>query len=348
MPRIRAILLRLLMSDYFILILTMIYFSGMAIFIPELRTLENTSNNLTNLWPLLVLAIGQAVVLIVAGIDLSQTAIMGLASVLGGALLTNFIEPSIFQHSPLWGVILSESGGVLDGVIGSVWIASLVMVLVGAAVGIINGSAVAFLKMPAFIVTLVTQAFFSSIAIWLVKSEKISGFPDDFLAIKEELFTFVSPMALIGIAAMLLLSIVLSRTMLGRYLYAVGTNPRASLVSGVPVNKTLISAYMFSGICAGLAGVLLSAVQESGSPTLGILMLMDVIGATVIGGVSLFGGKGKLSGVLYGVVFFIILSNTLNLMNLDSFTVLIVKGLVIVLAAGLDVLRNRIAGEMQS
>lgn len=348
MSRLRAAVLRLLVSDYFVLVMTVVYFSLMAIHIPELRTLENASNNLTNLWPLLVLAIGQAVVLIVAGIDLSQTAIMGLASVVGGVLLTSYIEPSIFQHTPFWGILLSESGGILAEVPGGVVIASLIMVSLGALVGLINGSAVAYLKMPAFIVTLVAQALFSAVAIWLVKSEKISALPEAFLSIKEEFVMFISPMALIGVATTLLLTVILARTVLGRHFYAVGTNPRTALVSGVPVNRTLIAAYMFSGGCAGIASVLLSAVQESGSPTLGVLMLMDVIGATVIGGVSLFGGKGKISGVLFGAVFFVILSNTLNLLNLDSFTVMIVKGLVILIAAGLDVLRNRMAGGAKS
>ncbi len=347
MGSIRTYLAKLLGSDYFVLILTVTYFSVMATIIPELASGANLKNLLTYIWPLLILVIGQTMVMIVAGIDLSQTAIMGLTSVVGAALMTQAVEPAIFQYTPLWGMVLSDSGGLLQGVQGAVVTASILMVLLGALMGTLNGLAVAFLKIPAFMVTLVTQVLFAAVAVWLTKSEKISALPDSFLNIKQPLaeqIPSLSPMLLITLSVMLILHLLLSRGVLGRNMYATGANQKSAQVSGVRVAKTLVVAYMLSGACAGIAGVLLSSWQETGSPTLGAGMLLDIVGAAVIGGVSLFGGKGKIIGAFFGVVFFVILDNTLNLLNLNSYTVMMVKGAVILLAASLDVMRGSLKG----
>jgi ribose/xylose/arabinose/galactoside ABC-type transport system permease subunit len=142
----------------------------------------------------------------------------------------------------------------------------------------------------------------------------------------------------------------LRRTVFGRQVYAIGTNRKAAEISGVPTRRVITLVYMFSGFCAAVASILYSARLEAGRPTLGEgNLLLDIIGATVIGGTSLFGGKGKISWTFFGVVFFVLLLNTLNAMKLSAFHIDAVKGSVILLAALLDVTRTRLlARERQS
>ncbi len=129
---------------------------------------------------------------------------------------------------------------------------------------------------------------------------------------------------------------------MGRWFYATGSNQRTSKVSGVPVARVIIMAYVLSGMFAAMGAVFYSARLGAGRPTLGATLLLDVVGATVIGGTSLFGGKGKIMWTVFGVLFFVLLDNSLNLLNLSFYWVQIVKGSVILLAATLDVLRTRL------
>jgi ribose/xylose/arabinose/galactoside ABC-type transport system permease subunit len=216
------------------------------------------------------------------------------------------------------------------------------MLVTGAMIGMMNGFAIARYRMPPFMVTLVSMMFFSAFAIYLTKSENIAIYYDGFIALGRGGFSFLTwPL---GIAVLLgvVAHIWLTRTVPGKWLYAVGRNPRAAVVSGIPTNRVIVGAYMFSGFCAALGSVLYSARLEAGRPTLGDNLLLDIIGATVIGGTSLFGGKGKIKWTVYGVLFFVLLSNTLNLLNLSYFTIDIVKGGIILLAALLDVTRSRL------
>jgi ribose transport system permease protein len=125
-------------------------------------------------------------------------------------------------------------------------------------------------------------------------------------------------------------------------MFAVGGNVRTARVSGVPVERTVLLAYVACGACAAAASILYTARLETGSPVLGQRILLDVIGAVVIGGTSLFGGRGSVVGTIYGAVFITLLDNGLNLMGLSSFTVLIVKGAVILAAALADATRERL------
>jgi ribose/xylose/arabinose/galactoside ABC-type transport system permease subunit len=137
--------------------------------------------------------------------------------------------------------------------------------------------------------------------------------------------------------------LLLSRTVFGRQVYAVGNNAKAAEISGVPVRRIVIAVFMIAGFCAAVAGMLYSARLEGGRPTIGGgSLLLDIIGATVIGGTSLAGGKGKITWTFIGVVFFVLLSNTLNYMRLSAFHIDVVKGVIILAAALLDVLRTRI------
>ncbi|MCC7207472.1 MAG: ABC transporter permease, partial [Anaerolineae bacterium] len=140
---------------------------------------------------------------------------------------------------------------------------------------------------------------------------------------------------------------ILSRTVFGRQMFSIGTNRRAAEVSGVPSRRVMIMVYMFSGFCAAVSAVLYSARLEIGRPSLGDNLLMDIIGAAVIGGTSLVGGKGSIRGTVFGVAFFVLLLNILNAMKLSPFIIDAVKGLVILMAALLDMTRTRLVNREQ-
>jgi ribose transport system permease protein len=331
----------LLKSDHFVLLLSLICFISAWLAFPSMIRPRNLSNLSSDLWPLLTLVIGQMFVLIVGGIDLSQTAIMGLTSVLGGIIMTTHMNPDKFAGNPLWGTLLSESGGCLGGHALAVPAALLVMLSAGLTIGLLNGMAVAKLKMPPFMVTLVSMSFFSGLAIYLTQSENLMYLPDSFIAIGREGLGPVPYAFPIALALGATAYVILDRTLLGRWLYATGKNRKTALISGVPTERVIILAYMFSGTCAATGSILYSARLQAGRPTLGQNDLLDIIGAAVIGGISLFGGKGKVRCALYGVLFFVVLENALNKTELKFYTLDIIKGAVILLAALLDVVRNR-------
>ena len=311
-------LVRLFRSEYLVLLLCGIFFAALAPFTPGLAAPANAGNLLGNLSPLLIVALGQTIVLIAGGIDLSVTSIIALTSVAGGFVMNG--ETGWLKGHPL-AMPLGVSA----------------MLLLGALVGAVNGVAVARLRMPAFIVTLTTMMFFSGLAIWLTKSKNIASLPSSFIALGSGLWI---PLALAIVLAALVHGL-LSRSLFGRWLYAVGHNSRTAQVSGVPVDGVIIAAYVASGFLAASASVLYTARLETGSPVLGQRILLDVIGATVIGGTSLFGGKGKVAWTVGGVLFLILLDNALNLRGLSHFSIMMVKGGVILFAALLDALRNR-------
>lgn len=339
-PGFRTIASKVILSEYFVLYLSIIYMLILWPFIPWLFGQQNISDIISNTWPLLALAIGQTFVLITAGIDLSQTSIMAVTSVAGAVVMTRVVDPVLFTKSPLWGTLLTENGGLLSGHVLAVPVAILVMLALGSLIGLINGLAVAIFRMPAFMVTLVTTMFFSSFAIFLTKSENIRGLPDSFLAIGQEGLGPIPYAMMITVVLAVVAHVLLTRTLFGRRLYATGTNPVASAISGVPTRKVVVTAYVISGFCAAVGSVLYSSRLEMGRPTLGATQLLDIVGANVIGGISLSGGKGKVTWTFFGVFFFVLLANTLNLMNLPFYLIDVVKGFVILGAALLDVLRT--------
>lgn len=338
-----SMIYRLLLSEYFILYLSLFFFLILWPFVPSIATFRNLANIFSNVWPLLALAIGQMFVLILGGIDLSQTSVMAMASVCGALLMTTELDPTLYAGNPLWGIVLFPDGGLLAGSGWAVPLSVLAMLFIGSLIGLLNGMAVARFKMPPFMVTLVSMMFFSGLAVYVTQSENIIHLPAAYIAIGKGGFGFISfafcAVGLLAVASHFLLT----RTVFGAWLYATGKNLRASVISGVPTEKMTLAAYTVSGFCAAVASVLYSARLEGGRPTLGQNQLLDVIGAAVIGGISLFGGKGKVMWALFGVLFFVLLSNALNLLNLSYFTINMVKGCVIIIAALLDVLRARLA-----
>ena len=309
--------LRLIRSEYLVLLLCGVLVVVLAPFAPGLLSSGNFNNVLANLLPLLVVAAGQTIVLIAGGIDLSVTSTIALTSVAGGMVMNN--NNGWLAHQPL-----------------ATPAAILVMLLLGAVIGGGNGLAITLLRMPAFMVTLTSMMFLSGLAIWLTQSKNIPGLPIGFTTLGGRLWiVLLIASALAGFADLLL-----TRSLFGRWLQAVGYNARTARVSGVPTNGVIVAAYVISGVFAAAASVLYTARLETASPVLGQRILLDVIGATVIGGTSLFGGRGKVLWTLFGVLFLTLLDNALNLMGLSHFIIMMVKGGVILLAALLDAARS--------
>src|SRR5688572_14211877 len=172
---------RILVSQYFVLYLTIVYFVALAGRFPALVTARNISNQLSNVWPLFAVAIGQTFVIIIMGIDLSQGAIMGFASVAGAVVMATGADPNLLGESPLWGTLVTETGGFLSGRPYAVAAGVAAMLAVGCLIGALNGFFIARFKMPAFMVTLVSLMLFGAAGIWLTQSQNIVNLPPDFL-----------------------------------------------------------------------------------------------------------------------------------------------------------------------
>jgi len=319
-------ILRAAFTDYLVPILTVLYFLAVLPFLPQFASSDNLHNIFTSMLPLLAVAVGQTLVMITGGIDLSVAAVISFSSVVGASVMSN-------------------NTGLLARHPAAVPIAIFAMLFAGVVVGLLNGAAVTLLRMPPFIVTLTTWMFFGGLAVTWTNSDNIAGLPRSFLLLDRGRFAALPFPFWIVLALAAIAQLLLWRTLIGRWLYAVGLNAKASRVSGVPVGTTVVFAYAASGFCAAVAGVLYTARLRTGSPTLGEGKLLDVIGAVVIGGTSLFGGKGSVLKTVFGVLFFALLANTLDWFNLGHAVTQMTKGGVILLAATLDLLRNRVLAE---
>jgi ribose/xylose/arabinose/galactoside ABC-type transport system permease subunit len=313
-----SLLAAALRSEYLVLLLCAGLFAGLAPFTPGLATADNLLGLLGNLAPLLVVALGQTVVLVAGGIDLSVTSTIALTSVVGA-------------------LAMNRDTGWLAGSPMAAPVAVLLMLGLGGFIGAGNGLAVAKLRMPPFMVSLTAMMFVSGFAIWLTQSKNVGNLPAAFTGLGSR------PAVALPLAAAAagLVHLLLERSLYGRWLRAAGFNARTARVSGVPVEGVVVAAYVASGVLAAAASVLYTGRLETGSPVLGQRILLDVVGATVIGGTSLFGGKGKVSWTFFGVLFLALLDNALNILDLSHFAIMMVKGGVILLAALLDTARNR-------
>lgn len=277
------------------------------------------------LLPLSILAGGQLLVLLIGQIDLSMTAVMATSSIVSASVMAH--------HAGEFGDLGVSFLGILS------------CLVIGAGIGLFNGLCNTLLRIPSFIVTLAVMMTGHGAAVWYAstvsETTSIGGLPDSFRYIGYGTVLGI-PIALIWSAAMLVvIHYVLSRTVAGRWVYAVGHNAEAARISGVPVKAITVAAFVASGIGAALAAVIYTSRIETGTPTLGQSMLLDIVGAVVIGGVSLFGGRGSIWMALGGAAFLCLLDKSLQLFGFSLFVVLAVKGCAIILAAILDAARAR-------
>jgi ribose transport system permease protein len=217
--------------------------------------------------------------------------------------------------------------------------AILAMVAIGGLVGALNGLAVSVLKMPSFIATLGTQLAFSGLAILFARKvsprSSINGLPDEFLVLGGSGASFVIPIA-VALVILVFSHWLLTRTVFGRRVFSVGTNPRASHISGIPVRRTVFLLCLLSGLYAGIASVIATSRNEAGIPSLGDKMFISIIASIVIGGTSIAGGSGGFKQTLVGVVLITLINNAMNLLGIEWYITMLFQGALILIAAFLD------------
>lgn len=284
---------------------------------PDFLKPGNLSNIVSQTAVIAIVAIGQYLVILTRGIDLSVGANLALATVIGGL---------VFRE-------IDSAPAVM-----------LTMVLSGTAVGAVNGMAYVFGRLPhPFIITLATLSICRGLALeFAIGHTTMRGMPDAIAAIGGA-STFGLPNSFFVVLGVALLVLVMAKAMVwGRWIYAVGGQPEAALRMGIPVKWVLISTYMISGTCAGIGAVVLAGRTAASSPLYGNLLELDTIAAVIIGGASFLGGRGHLGHALVGAVMIGVIRNALNLLGVDVFFQMIAIGLIIVVAVEADVLRNRL------
>ena len=278
----------------------------------------NISNILAQTAVIAIVAIGQQLVILTRGIDLSVGANLALATVIGGL---------VFRSA-----ILSAARS------------RLAMLGTATLVGAINGLVYVYGRLPhPFIITLATLSICSGLALELaIGHTTMRGMPDWIAAIGGS-ETFGVPNSFFVVLAVALAALVMTKAMVwGRWIYAVGGNPEAALEMGIPVKGVLVSTYVISGFCAGVGAVVLAGRTGASSPLYGNLLELDTIAAVIIGGASFLGGRGHIGHALVGAVMIGVIRNALNLLNVDVFFQMIAIGLIIVVAVEADVLRSHL------
>jgi erythritol transport system permease protein len=313
---------------FFALIAIVIVFSILS---PYYLTLGNFLTMASHVAIFGILAVGMLLVILNGGIDLSVGSTLGLSGVIAGFLMQ--------------GVTLNWFGVVL---FPPVWVVGVLACALGAVVGLINGVLIARFKVPAFVATLGVMYMVRGVALLMT-----NGLTYNNLGGKTELgntgFDWLGfnrllgiPIGVVVLAVIAIIgSVVLNRTPFGRWLYASGGNERAAELSGVPVKTVQVSVYMLSGVCAAIAGLILSSELTSAGPTAGTSYELTAIAAVVIGGAALTGGRGNIRGTLLGAFVIGFLSDGLVIIGISSYWQTVFTGAVIVLAVLLNAIQYR-------
>lgn len=301
-----------------ILLVAMIAF--MAVVEQKFFGLNNIFNVLRSTSFLAIVAAGQMLVLIVGGFDLSVGAVIALTSTVMAKVMAVLAASMPDQTG------LAITVGILAG-LGC-----------GVFIGLINGLCVAFLRISPFMVTLGTLSIASGIGLLLTNGIPVYGMPDAFVKdFGRALWLGLPTTVYIALAIIAAVWFIQQHTRLGRYIYAIGGNLQAAIVSGVPATGYLVLTYVMCSVLASVAGILMTARLGSGQATMGgNLMMLQSIAAAVIAGVSLRGGIGRVEMVALGALFLSILTNAMNLLRVDSKMQVVVLGIILVAAVALD------------
>jgi len=290
---------------------------------PTFLLASNLLNVANQIAVIAILAVGMTMVIITAGIDLSVGSLIALSAVAVAGLIGR----------------LGGEGASMGAMVTCGFGAILFTGLIGAFSGLV----ITRFRVPPFIATLGMMQVASGLAYILSKGRPFYQVPASFVALGRG----VDPLLGIPYAVMLMLvlyaaaHLMMSRTALGRYIYAIGGNQEAARLAGVRVKGVLLLVYCLNGMLAGLGGVVMASQLKSGAPTYGLMYELYVIAAVVVGGTSLSGGEGKILGTLIGAFIIAVIQNGMNLTNVESYTQKVVLGLVILGAVLLDRLKQR-------
>jgi len=271
-------------------------------------TIENFRNVGVAGAALAAVAFGQTFTILTGGMDLSVGSTVALVSVVGAFAMRDY--------------------GIAAGLLASL--------ACGLAVGLVNGLVVTRLKVFPFICTLATMSIANGLALQLAGGVPVPGLPEEFGDLAYELIAGIPVPVVVALVVLIVAWLVLDYTRLGRRIYAIGGNEQAARLSGIDIDVVKLAAYGASGLCAGVGSIILTSRISSGQPALGATLPLESVAAVVLGGVSLFGGRGSVLGVGVGVVFVSILGNGLNLLNVSSYAQMMVIGAALILAVALD------------
>ncbi|MET3578155.1 ribose transport system permease protein [Mesorhizobium robiniae] len=307
--------MHLLANGGLILLLIAIVIAVSAYIQPRFLSQQNIINVLRNASILSIISMGQMLVMIAGGFDLSVGVIVAFASI-ESALLMGYLIAWMPEMQVL-----------------AVVLAVALAIGTGAAIGLANGMLVALVGLSPFMVTLAMSSVVAGATFYVTKGIPIYGMPDFFMTAVGRGFLFGLPVVVVvGIVVVLLTVAVQRLSSFGRHVYAVGSNPIASRQSGVSVTRILLSVYAASGAAAALTGILLTARIGSGQSTFGGTYVLESIAAAVVGGVSLIGGSGRAERVMAGALFLSVVSNSMNLLKIDSKYQTLVLGVVLIAA----------------
>jgi inositol transport system permease protein len=268
-----------------------------------------------------IIAVGVTQVIIMGGIDLSSGSLVGMTAMVAASLAqtegyTHAIYPSLTGLSPFFPVVAG--------------------LICGLAAGMINGSLIAMTKIPPFIATLGMMVSARGVADWYTDGQPIGNLEDSYAAIGAGWWPVI-----IFLAVAAIFHIALRYTRYGKFTYAIGANPLAARVSGINVERHIIVVYMLAGALSALAGIVQTARAISGQAGVGVGFELDAIAAAVIGGTSLSGGVGRMTGTVIGTVILGILTSGFTFLNVDAHYQEIIKGAVIIAAVVTDQYRQR-------
>ncbi|MEA2130148.1 MAG: ribose transport system permease protein [Solirubrobacteraceae bacterium] len=298
------------------LIVLLILFGGLTYFVHDFMTGANMENLARQVAVYGIIAVGQLLVILTAGIDLSVGSVIGL---------TGCMTAELIVHGT--GIPVAILAGLASG----------------AAIGVFNGVLVAHGKLPPFIVTLGMLGIARGLVLVLTNAKSVGPLPDSFanIANGSDRWLHLPNLLWMLVVVVVVTAFVLRRTVFGRYVYAVGSNPESARLAGVPVTRVLVSVYAIAGLLAAVGGVLLASRLSAGIPTTGTGYELNAIAACVIGGASLFGAKGGAFGAVAGALIVGTLQNGGNLQNFDPFYLQIVIGALILVAVAFDQFQAR-------
>ena len=283
-------------------------------------TSDNLFNVLRQVSVNVCISVGMTMVILTGGIDLSVGSILALAGAVAAGLTRDglsFPGADLFVGFTFWGGILAT-------------------LLIGALLGWVNGVMITTFKVPPFIATLGMLTIARGLTMLYTGGFPITGLGKGFEYVGTGWFLGIPMPVWIALIVVIVFAFIMRHTIFGRHIYAIGGNERASLISGIKVNKVKLIVYTLAGTLAGLAGLLVTARLDSAQPNAGVSYELDSIAAVVIGGTSLSGGKGSVIGTIIGALIIGVLNNGLVLLGVSPFWQQVIKGIVILAAVIID------------
>lgn len=275
-----------------------------------------------------IIAVGVTQVIITGGIDLSSGSVVAATAMIAATFAQSSTWPKVFYPS----------------LVNLPWFVPLAVGLaIGGLAGLVNGLLIAYTKIPPFIATLGMMVSARGVSRWYTNGSPVSGFTDNFTLIGDGLGRWAPVFIFLGVAAVF--HIVMRYTRFGKFTYAIGANVQAARVSGINIERHLVKVYVIAGTLAGLAGIVLIARAKTAQAGMGAMYELDAIAASVIGGVSLSGGQGRVTGTVIGALILGVMISGFTFLRVDAYYQDIIKGGIIVGAVIVDQYRQRRRGK---